>query len=114
MAASASSMPICSAERSQPPQLAPIWASESWAWWPRIRRQRFSCSLSSGIFKKDLDRKIERQKDGKQFLRDHSFPATRAFSVHLVHFSVSKSFCLKFWPQVIAVNVTNLRPMLTQ
>src|SRR6266536_2424384 len=50
MAASASSMPTCSAERSQLPT-PPIFASESCACCPRISRQRFSCSSSTGIGK---------------------------------------------------------------
>src|SRR6185436_6049470 len=46
MAASASSMPACSGESWQPPA-PPMAASDSWACWPRISRQRFSCSWLS-------------------------------------------------------------------
>src|SRR5690242_14763169 len=48
MAASASSMPVCSAESSQPPGPA-ILDRDSWACWPRIKRQRVTWILSMGI-----------------------------------------------------------------
>src|SRR5947209_15844784 len=48
MAARASSMPISSAESWQPsPPAPPILASDSWACWPRIRRQRVICVFES-------------------------------------------------------------------
>src|SRR6266705_138854 len=48
MAASASSMPTCSPESWQPPGPA-ILESDSWACWPRIKRQRVTLVLSTGI-----------------------------------------------------------------
>src|SRR5580765_1639676 len=48
MAASASSMPFCSPESSQPPAPA-ILDNDSWACWPRIKRHRVILVLSIGI-----------------------------------------------------------------